>query len=280
MTPQVPESPLRRSFWRSVDTINHVVYFDPAGKERYEAIGLKGYWMGYFALRSVVLGRPGPEVVGATFHGFSPALVHRAIPAAWDLADRDQIIATRLDQGREVIRSGVEASGVDVARVADVLIDALPTLALESRPLAAGNVGLPAPADDLGRLWHGASALREYRGDSHLAVLATEGLGGVEANVLMVAAGLTFTQQQAMRGWTDEEWAAGADRLRERGWLDADGAITEAGAVSRATIEDATDRVTLGGVPAGTQAALAAVAADLMTISKAISATVTQPAVG
>ncbi|MGJ9422145.1 SCO6745 family protein [Aeromicrobium sp. CF3.5] len=273
-------SVLRRSFWRSVETIHHVVYFESGGKERYEAIGLKGQWMGYFASRAIPLGRPGPEVVIATFHGFAPGRVHRAIPAAWELADRDAIMAARFDQGRDVIRPGVEASGVDIAPVAQVLLEALPTLDLAARPLAAGNVGLSVPDDDLGRLWHGATALREYRGDSHLAVLATEGLGGVEANVLMVAAGLTFTHQQAIRGWTDEEWADGRDRLRERGWLDADGAITEAGGAARAAIEDATDRATLAGIPGSTQQSLAEVADDLMAISKAIVASGAEPTHG
>ncbi len=270
-------STLRRSFWRSVETIHHVVYFEVGGKERYEAIGLKGQWMGYFASRAIPLGRPGPEVVVATFHGFAPSRVNRAIPTAWELATHDDIMAARFDQGRDVTRPGVEASGVDITPVAEALVAALPTLDLASRPLAAGNVGLTPPDDALGRLWHGATALREYRGDSHLAVLATEGLGGVEANVLMVAAGLTFKHQQAMRGWTDEEWAAGADRLRERGWLDADGAITEAGGAARATIEDATDRTTLAGVPESTQQSLAAVAEDLMTISKAVVASGAEP---
>ncbi len=270
-------SSLRRSFWRSVETIHHVVYFESGGKERYEAIGLKGQWMGYFASRAIPLGRPGPEVVTATFHGFAPSRVHRAIPAAWELADHDAIMAARLQQGRDVIRPGVEASGVDIAPVAGVLIEALPTLDLASRPLAAGNVGLAVPDDDLGRLWHGATALREYRGDSHLAVLAYAGLNGITSNVLMVAAGLTFTHQQQMRGWTDEEWADGAARLRERGWLDGVDAITPEGAAARAQIEEDTDRITMAGVPAETAASLAGVADDLMKISKAIVASGAEP---
>lgn len=273
-------STLRRSFWRSVETIHHVVYFEAGGKERYEAIGLKGQWMGYFASRAIPLGRPGPEVVTATFHGFAPSRVNRAIPAAWELADHDDIMAARLEQGRDVIRPGVEASGVDIAPVARVLVDALPTLDLASRPLAAGNVGLPVPDDDLGRLWHGATALREYRGDSHLAVLAYAGLDGITSNVLMVAAGLTFTHQQQMRGWTDEEWTDGAARLRERGWLDGVDAITPEGAAARAQIEEDTDRITMAGVPAETAASLAGVADDLMTISKAIVASGAEPSHG
>ncbi|MCL8253366.1 hypothetical protein AERO_18460, partial [Aeromicrobium fastidiosum] len=82
---------LRRSFWHAVETIHHVVYFSPDAKAAFEAVGLKGTWMGYFASRAVALGTPPPEVVVATFHGFAPRMVHRALPAAWELASRDDI---------------------------------------------------------------------------------------------------------------------------------------------------------------------------------------------
>ena len=104
------------------------------------------------------------------------------------------------------------------------------------------------PDEPVTRLRRHAERLREFRGDCHVAVLFTAGLNGVDANVLNVAAGRTFPQQQALRGWSDEEWAAGQDRLRERGWLDAEGAITEAGTAAREELEDATDRTCLGGM--------------------------------
>lgn len=263
---------LRRSFWTSVENLHHWVYLVPDAKARYEAIGLKGQWMGYFASRSAALGTPGPEVVTALFHGFSPKLVHRALPTAWELGDRDQILATRYEHARDVLRPGVEASGVDPARSAEVLQEVLPTLDLVVRPLAAAHVALPAPDDVLGRLFHGATVLREYRGDAHLGVLSTQALNGVDANVLNVAAGLTFPNQQQLRGWTDEEWAAGVARLQERGWLDDDGAVTADGGAARSSIEDQTDTAVLAGVPQDSRDLLATVADDLKAMSKAVVA--------
>ena len=52
-----------RPFWQAIEVIHDVVYFAPDSKQRYEAIGLKGYWMGYVASRSAALGTPPPEVV-------------------------------------------------------------------------------------------------------------------------------------------------------------------------------------------------------------------------
>ena len=46
---------------------------------------------------------------------------------------------------------------------------------------------------------------------------------------------------QATRGWSDEAWDAARDRLRHRGLLDGDGALTPAGAAVRDRVEAVTD---------------------------------------
>ncbi len=46
---------------------------------------------------------------------------------------------------------------------------------------------------------------------------------------------------QPIRGWTDEEWAAAAARMTERGLLGSDGAPTDEGAALLADVEHRTD---------------------------------------
>ena len=261
---------LRRSFWHAVETIHHVVYLSPAARATYEAVGLKGTWMGYFASRAAVLGTPGPEVVVATFHGFAPRMVHRALPDAWSLAARDDILEARWALARETIAPAFE--GVDVTALAAGLQAGLPGLELAGRPLAAGNLGLTVPDDDLAAVWHAASVLREFRGDSHLAVLTGAGFDGVTSNVLAVAAGLAMDGQQQLRGWTDEEWEAAAAGLRGRGWLDADNTITDAGMVARTQLESATDRATSAGISREAVEHFASVADLAVTASKQLVA--------
>jgi hypothetical protein len=261
---------LRRSFWHAVETIHHVVYFSPDAKAAFEAVGLKGTWMGYFASRSVALGTPPPEVVVATFHGFAPRMVHRALPTAWERASRDDILTARYALARETIAPGF--ADVDVAALAAGLQAGLPGLDLAGRPLAAGHLALPVPDDDLGAVWHAASTLREFRGDSHLAVLTAAGIDGVAANVLAVAAGMALTGQQQLRGWTDDEWLAGADRLRSRGWIDERDAITEAGIVARTQIETDTDHATAAGITPEAVEHFSSVAHLAVTASKQIVA--------
>lgn len=261
---------LRRSFWHAVETIHHVVYFSPGARAAFEEVGLKGTLMGYFASRSAALGTPGPEVVIAAFHGFAPHMVHRALPTAWSLASRDDIVTARYALARTTIAPGFE--GVDTARLATGLQAGLPGLELAGRPLAAGHLGLPVPSDDLAAVWHAATVLREYRGDSHLAVLTAAGIDGVTANVLATAAGLALPAQQKLRGWDDQEWEHAAVGLRERGWIDADDRITEGGIIARTQIESDTDRATMAGISAEAIDHFASVADLAVAASKGIVA--------
>jgi hypothetical protein len=235
-------------FWRSVEVLHDVVYFAPDTKERYEDLGLKGYWMGYFASRSAAMGTPSPEQVIATFHGFAPAMVCRALPDAWSLASRDDILTARFDLARDALRPGAQTEGTDTARIAKELEAIVAGLDFAGKPLAAAHASLDKPTDDTGLLWWAASVIREYRGDCHIAVLTTAGLDGTAANTLAVAAGLIAGDQRKMRGWTEDEWAAGYAQLATRGWVDADGTITESGRAARQQIEDTTDRVCAAGM--------------------------------
>jgi hypothetical protein len=112
----------------------------------------------------------------------------------------------------------------------------------EGRPLYAGHADLPWPEEPLLGLWHGATLLREHRGDGHIAALLHAGLSGLEALITHTATGRGFTEPaaRATRGWSDEEWAAGCAALSARGLLD-DAGLTEDGQSLRAHIEVQTD---------------------------------------
>ena len=236
---------VRREFWQGIEVIHDVVYFGDDIRERFDAIGLKGWWMAYFAHRSAALGTPDPRTVTALFHGFAPRLVERALPDAWSLADRDEILATRLRLAVDRLTPCVDPAAVetDIARIAKDLEAIVDGLDFAGRALAAAHANLPRPSDPIERLWWAATVLREYRGDSHVAILVAAGLDGSAANALAVADGRAPATQQQARGWTDDEWMAAYEHLRRRAWTTEYGEITDAGKAARAQIEDATDRV-------------------------------------
>ncbi len=80
------ETHIARQMWTRYEPIHAVTYFTPEARAAFEAAGLRGYWRGYFAGRSAPLGAVGPSTVVATYFGFAPAMVARAIPDVWSRA--------------------------------------------------------------------------------------------------------------------------------------------------------------------------------------------------
>ncbi|MGY1813940.1 SCO6745 family protein [Blastococcus sp. SYSU D00820] len=229
---------------RAIEPLHNHLYFAPEHDQHLAAAGLRPGRMCYFAGRAAAMGPVGPGVVTATFYNFSPAIVARHLPRAWTLAAPEQVLAARLDAARASLARllGEAAESPEVAELAGLLREACTALTPDGRPLYAGHADQPWPEEPLLQVFWGATLLREHRGDGHLAVLLRHGLSGIEALQTHVATGRAFTAEaaQALRGWTDEEWAAAGAALADRG-LVADGALTEAGTALRAQIEADTD---------------------------------------
>jgi hypothetical protein len=233
--------------WRLLEPIHAVVYFAPDARARFEAVGLKGFWMGYFASRAAALGTAGPDLVTATFYVFHPAMVSRALPDAWSRSSPEAVLAARSSLADATLRRslGDLASEPRVRAAAEVAVGLAQQAPRAGRPLGGAHAALAPPDDPLGRLWWAATALREHRGDGHVAALLTAGIGPCEALVLAAAAGAAGPDGadllQQSRQWPDHEWAAATHRLASRDWLDDNGALTDAGRDARQRVEQLTD---------------------------------------
>jgi hypothetical protein len=236
---------------RRLEPLHAMAYFAPETEQHLTAVGLRPGRMSYFAGRAAPMGAVGPGVVTATFYNFSPALVARHIPRAWTLAAPDALVPARfaaVDAAlRRMLGDGV-AGDADVAEAAALARRAAEAVTVEGRPLAAAHADLPWPDAPHLVLWHAVSILREHRGDGHIAALVAAELDGLEALVSYTATGRGFVPPfaRASRGWSEEEWDAGAARLVGRGLLDADGALTDEGRALRARVEAETDRLGAG----------------------------------
>src|SRR3954462_7201263 len=80
------DASIARRAWLGLEAVHAVVYFAPEARDAYAGLGLKGFWMGYFASRAAPLGPVPAPVVEAMFFGFSPNMVRRALPDAWSVA--------------------------------------------------------------------------------------------------------------------------------------------------------------------------------------------------
>jgi len=231
--------------WTRFEPVHAVTYFSAEARGAYEAVGLRGYWRGYFAGRAAPLGAVEAAPVITMFHGFAPTMVERALPDAWGRATPEQTLAARADGAEAALARVAARIGVDattLTELADLAETAVELLEPDGHPLGAANAALPRDpeASPLRRLWQVTTTLREDRGDAHVAALVAHGFDGVESAVWRTDPGDEEEMRQ-YRGWTADEWAAGVARLTERGWLDDDGRPTPAGEAAYAAVEAETD---------------------------------------
>jgi hypothetical protein len=239
-------APYARAVWEALETCHAVVYFAPEVRDALRAAGMAGFWMGYFAGRAAPLGAVGPGPVTALFYNFHPEMVRRALPEAWRRATPEAVLYARLHAVDAALWRlwGDEVRAVELVPIAQLARRAAEAVDVGGRPLAAAHLDLDWPTVAHLSLWHAATVLREHRGDGHVNVLVNEGVTGLEAHVLAVAAGQsTASIQQVNRRWSEQDWAAAVDGLAERGLLDPSGALTGAGRTLKDRIERRTDEL-------------------------------------
>lgn len=240
------DKPLSRRMWERYEPVHDLVYA-PGIRQTTDALGMRGFWMGYFALRAAPLGAVAPAVVTSCFYVFHPGRVARALPDAWTYARPDEVLAAR-EQAVDAAMTrlfGAEAVGSpEMAEAADLAWTAATAADTEGRVLGAANQALERPKQPHVRLWQAVTTLREHRGDGHVAALVSRGLGPVAAMVLKSAAGESDgAVLREGRKWDLAAWRAAEAELRERGLLAADGTLTAAGAAERDAVEARTDAV-------------------------------------
>lgn len=262
---------MARRFYDRLEPVHAVTYFAPECRAALDALGYRGFWMGYFAARSAPLGVVPTEVVTAVFYNFDPARVAKALPAAWQIATPATALTVRLESAVAALRRSGVADTDATRTAADLAARVARSAPLDGRPLFAANLGLEWPDEPLARLWHAVTLLREHRGDAHVAVLTAEGISGRECNVLHAAAGrVPRAMIMRSRDYDDEQWAHYSGQLRQRGWLDAHGELTEAGRQAKQAIEDRTDALALPALAALTDAEVEQLFAALTPITRQV----------
>lgn len=241
---QPSEAQLARQLWLRLEQLAAVSYFDEGCIEALKALGLRGFWMGYFASRAAPLGPVGPGVVEALFFNFAPHMPRRALPDAWRYADPDAVLDTR----RSAAAGALSRIVPDLARVAEQAVPMLESCTASApgfgRPLFCANRDVIPSDDPVENLWQLATTLREHRGDAHVSVLDAHGLSGCTPHVLLAAdRGLPPEMFQKSRGWSAEDWARAADDLSRRGLLSPAGTVTSEGTQLRQRMEDTTDEL-------------------------------------
>ncbi|MBI5088662.1 MAG: MarR family transcriptional regulator [Actinobacteria bacterium] len=245
MTALVNAATARRMF-ELVEPIGVIPYSADEPNETMFALGFTNYWDTYFAGRAAPLGVVPPEVVDALFYNFAPGEVARHIPKVWDTTTPAAAITARQVGSVRALRR-VLAEHIDTpvfARAADLLTRAATSAPVEGRPMYAALRALPVPQEVVARLFHAASLLREHRGDGHVSALMVEGVGGLEAHVLL-ALDMHMPAERFGRihHLPATQLAGVIGGLRDRDLIGDDGWLSESGRAVKRRVEALTDQL-------------------------------------
>ena len=207
-----------RNLGALLEPIAGQVYFSPECHANYQALGFAGSRgeqdgvampdrAAYFTSRGSVMGQVSGQVVTATFAVFNPAVVIPAVEQGWTLTDAATICDARDRGAIAQLERILGTSPTGIERANEILLRAFTSLRVEGRALFAGLKGLQMPTTPIGKLWRLADALREYRGDSHIAAWVSQGLDAVELCLLTDSfSGLPLRTYSATRGWRDTDF--------------------------------------------------------------------------
>ncbi|MET9621623.1 hypothetical protein ABZZ37_12740 [Streptomyces sp. NPDC006464] len=231
-----------------INPLHSTVYFSPDLDTEFKALGFEDVSAMRLASRSAALGAVGAGTVAATFYNYNVELLARHLPAVWDIASPEAVIAARLRAVDSTLRRllGEEAiASAEMAEAAELALRAAEACTRHGRPLYSAHADLAVPEEPHLKYWHAATLLREHRGDGHLVALLSAGLDPLEALVSHTATGMGMSPRWVLgsRGWRRADWDAAVVRLRERGHLDADGGLTAEGSALRDAVEEHTDRL-------------------------------------
>jgi hypothetical protein len=227
-----------------VEPIGVIPYMADEPNEAMFALGFTNYWDTYFAGRAAPLGLVPAEVVDALFYNFAPGEVARHIPKVWDTTTPDAAIAARQVGCARALRRilGDRVDAAAFARATGLLLKAATSAPFEGRPMYAALRAIPVPDDTVGRLFHAASLLREHRGDGHITALMSEGIGGLEAHVLLALdMDMPADKFGRIHHLPGVQIAAVIDGMRRRGLIREDGWLSEEGRAVKQRVEALTD---------------------------------------
>lgn len=218
------------------------IFWDNTAKENLAALGVPDGMGHYIVNRGAPLCPAGPEALFAAYYTIKREFVSFAWHhTAQHVSDwhsvtnaRDAAVLSGLQRMTPHIIEPLGEFASDLWNV----VDQLPA---SGRVLFAAHKGWPRPEHPALSAWNALNTIREWRGDTHFALLIAENIGLVEAGLLHDAwMGYPKEWIPRSRGANDDEIATALANLESRGYV-TDGIVNEAGIAYRQSIEEKTD---------------------------------------
>lgn len=219
------------------------IYWDPVAVDGCAELGLDFPGVYYITSRCAPLAPAGHQAVAAAYYSISPAFIELAMSMVEQHTTYDAITAVRNDAVVRGLRTYAPEICEGLAELAGPLWAAADALPVSGRVLFAAHRQQPRPDDQLLSAWLAVNCIREWRGDTHFAILASQDLSATQAGLLHNAM-LNYPDGwiPRSRGSDDAALAEAMAGLEARG-LAEDGRVNAPGLALRDSIEDRTNRL-------------------------------------
>lgn len=220
------------------------IYWDPRAAARHAELGVKDGLGHYIANRAAPLAAAGVDAVTAAFGSIDRFLIHFSLDLAASATTWDKVYAARNATVGEGLRELAPEICDGLAALRDDLWQTVDVLPASGRVLFAAHRAWPRADDDpLVSAWLAVNVLREWRGDTHWALLSAHEIDGVEAGLLHDAwMGYPKEWIPRSRGANDDQIASALTTLGARGWV-TNGVVNATGIEFRQWLEDETNRL-------------------------------------
>ena len=213
------------------------IYWDPRAIANYEALGVPNGFGYYVATRAATLGEAGNKAVSAAFYSINPDFIAASLDNCREhttfekaAAARDAAVAPGLKELTPEICESLAAMSHELWKAAE-------ELPLSGRALFASLLDWPRHEDPLTSAWLAVNAIREWRGDTHWAILTSEDIDGTMAGILDNAKHNYDDQWlPRSRGADDKAISSAFKKLTERGLADGE-RVTSIGLEYREDLE-------------------------------------------
>jgi hypothetical protein len=218
------------------------IYWDPDAIARFTALGVPNGIGYYVTTRAAPLASAGNNAVTAAFYTIRAEFINLSL----DIARQHTTFEDAYRVRNEAVVRGLHDYSPSIVEglssLASELWQAADSLPLAGRVLHAAHKQWPR-CEDQPELsaWLAINCIREWRGDTHFAILASEDVSGVQAGLLHDAfLGYPGDWIPRSRGADDDQLVAAWDQLDARGFV-TDGRVNEGGLAFRQMIEDKTN---------------------------------------
>jgi len=220
------------------------IFWDATAKENLASLGVPDGMGHYITNRGAPLASAGSEAVFAAFYTIKREFIEFSLQHAQPHISQWTDVTNARDNA---VLSGLHRLAPEIisplGELADDLWRTVDSLPASGRVLFAAHKTWPRPIHPTLSAWNALNTIREWRGDTHFALLVADDIGLVEAGLLHDAwMGYPAQWIPRSRGADDADINNALDNLNKRGFV-TDGVVNAAGIDYRQKIEDRTDQL-------------------------------------